>query len=215
MTEFIPGLELNRRFYWEAVRPLLDQYFPHLFHSAALIGHGSEVLGFDTPMSMDHDWSLRLLLFLREQEIEALREPLRTMLAQHLPVHFLGFPVHRVELSDEPGIFTMQADDSGPVNHNVQPVTLRNEVLRLSGWDLAEPLQPADWLSIPSQVLRSLVAGAVYYDGLGELTTLRQALAWYPHDVWLYLLACGWQRIGQEEPFVGRAGAVGDELGSA
>ena len=60
-----------------------------------------------------------------------------------------------------------------------------------------------------------MVAGAVYYDGLGELTALRQALAWYPQDVWLYLLACGWQRIGQEEPFVGRAGAVGDDLGSA
>jgi len=56
---FIPGLELSRRFYWEAVRPVLDAEFPGLRHSAALIGTGSEVLGFDTPMSSDHHWGPR------------------------------------------------------------------------------------------------------------------------------------------------------------
>lgn len=43
---------------------------------------------------------------------------------------------------------------------------------------------------------------------------MRAQLAWYPHDVWLYLLAAQWQRVSQQEPFVGRAGEVGDELGS-
>lgn len=40
-------------------------------------------------------------------------------------------------------------------------------------------------------------------------------LAWYPRDVWLYVLACQWQRIWQEEPFPGRCAEAGDELGSA
>ena len=53
---FIPGIELCRRFYWEAVRPVLDTEFPGLPHTAALIGPGSEVLGFDTEMSADHNW---------------------------------------------------------------------------------------------------------------------------------------------------------------
>ncbi|TDE19605.1 DUF4037 domain-containing protein, partial [Nonomuraea mesophila] len=43
----------------------------------------------------------------------------------------------------------------------------------------------------------------------------RQALRWYPGDVWRYVLACQWRRIAQEEPFPGRCGEVGDELGSA
>ena len=38
---------------------------------------------------------------------------------------------------------------------------------------------------------------------------------YYPRDVWLYLLACGWDRIGQEMPLMQRAGYTGDELGSA
>jgi hypothetical protein len=50
---------------------------------------------------------------------------------------------------------------------------------------------------------------------VGELTALRAQLAWYPRDVWLYLLACGWARIGQEEHLMPRTGFVGDELGSA
>jgi hypothetical protein len=36
------------------VRPVLDAHFPGLAHSAALIGDGSDVLGFDTPVSRDH-----------------------------------------------------------------------------------------------------------------------------------------------------------------
>ncbi len=39
-------------------------------------------------------------------------------------------------------------------------------------------------------------------------------MAWYPDDVWLWLLACQWQRIGQEEAFVGRTAEAGDDLGS-
>jgi hypothetical protein len=44
---------------------------------------------------------------------------------------------------------------------------------------------------------------------------VRAKLAYYPRDVWLYLLAAQWQRVSQQEAFVGRAGEVGDEPGSA
>jgi len=54
----------------------------------------------------------------------------------------------------------------------------------------------------------------VYYDGIG-LNTVRARFDYYPHDVWVYLMAAGWNRIGQEEHLMGRAGSVGDELGSA
>jgi Domain of unknown function (DUF4037) len=59
-----------------------------------------------------------------------------------------------------------------------------------------------------------VTAGDVFHDGPGELSRARGSLAWYPHDVWLHLLAGQWQRIGQEEPFPGRCAEAGDDLGS-
>jgi hypothetical protein len=67
---------------------------------------------------------------------------------------------------------------------------------------------------LPQQKLLEFTSGRVYHDGLGELGAMRARLAWYPRDVWLYLLAAQWQRISQQEPFVGRAAEVGDEIGS-
>jgi hypothetical protein len=53
---FVPGIRLAGEFYAEVVRPLLEAEFPGLAYAAALIGAGSEVLGFDTERSTDHDW---------------------------------------------------------------------------------------------------------------------------------------------------------------
>jgi hypothetical protein len=60
VVEFVPGLKLAELFYKEAVRPVLLKHFPRLRYSAALIGHGSEVLGFDTERSTDHHWGPRV-----------------------------------------------------------------------------------------------------------------------------------------------------------
>ncbi len=57
---FGPGLRLAGEFYAGAVRPVLDQAFPGLRYAAALLGPGSEMLGFGTGRSTDHDWGPRL-----------------------------------------------------------------------------------------------------------------------------------------------------------
>jgi hypothetical protein len=80
MPDFIKGLELSRLFFEEAVRPALAAEFPSLRYAAALLGTGSEVLGFDTEMSADHGWGPRVDLFLKEEDFDArdsIREALR------------------------------------------------------------------------------------------------------------------------------------------
>ena len=213
MPRFIPGIELSRRFYEESVHPLLAEDFPRLAYAAALIGPGSEVLGFDSEMSMDHDWGPRLLLFVREEDAR-LREAIGDMLSKRLPATFAGFPVSLpLDASGSP-LRRLKHPLAGPIQHRVLTITLRDFGRVQLGCDLAQPLQVADWLSIPTHALGEVVAGAVYHDGIGELMELRERFAWYPHDVWLYLLASGWQRIGQEEHLMPRAGFMGDELGS-
>ncbi|MEM5775305.1 MAG: DUF4037 domain-containing protein, partial [Anaerolineaceae bacterium] len=99
------------------------------------------------------------------------------------------------------------------VNHRVEIHTLPSYCVELFGWDPTEPLSAADWLTFPQQKLLAFTAGAVYHDDL-DLAGLRQRLGYYPRDMWLYLLAAAWARIGQEEHLTGRAGYAGDELGS-
>jgi hypothetical protein len=82
------------------------------------------------------------------------------------------------------------------------------------GFDPLGEITTRDWLATPQQILLEVTRGAVFHDGPGGLTRAREALAWYPEDVWLWLITCQWRRIDQEEPFVGRAAEVGDELGS-
>lgn len=66
MSAFMPGVRLAGLFYRDAVRPIMERAFPGLPYAAALLGPGSEVLGYDTERSTDHDWGPRLLLFLRD-----------------------------------------------------------------------------------------------------------------------------------------------------
>jgi hypothetical protein len=211
---FRPGLELCQRWYEEAVRPVLAAHFPGLPYAAARIGAGSEVLGFDTAMSMDHDWGPHLQLFLRDADAP-LMPAVGEALVRELPPSFAGFPVRL----SEPGQQQDEHDAAGrppdPRHDAVWLTTCRAFCWAHLRYDSDAPLSAADWLTIPAQRLLEASAGAVYHDDAGELTALRARLAYYPHDVWLYLLAAGWARIGQEEHLMPRAGSVGDELGSA
>ena len=215
MTHFIPGLRLSAEFFHEAVAPILAVDFPGVPYSAALIGSGSEVLGFDTEMSSDHHWGPRVMIFLRDADYARQHEPMRQALSQQLPRAFRGFPTNFTPPDPEDhGTQLLQAADAGPLNHRVDIFTLRSFWLDYLNFDIDHELEPIDWLSFPEQKLRSLVAGAVFHDEIG-LDTIRERFGYYPFDVWLYLLAAGWARIGQAEHLMGRAGFVGDEIGAA
>lgn len=212
---FLLGLELARRFYWEAVRPVLDAEFPGLRHAAALIGSGSEVLGFDTPMSADHHWGPRAMLFVAEPDYEARRGAIREVMRWKLPRRFAGYPTNFSEPNpDDNNTQLLREADTGPINHRVETYTMAGFFRGYLGFDITGEITPADWLTFGEQKLRTVTAGAVFHDEIG-LGAMRARFGYYPHDVWLYLLASGWQRIGQEEHLMGRAGYVGDEIGSA
>jgi hypothetical protein len=102
-----------------------------------------------------------------------------------------------------------------PPRHWVEVAGLCGWLTGQLGFDPTRPVTTADWLATPTQQLAEVTGGAVFHDGPGDLGRARDRLAWYPRDVWLYVLACQWQRIAQEEAFPGRCAEVGDELGAA
>jgi hypothetical protein len=213
MTEFVPGLQLSEALYREAVAPILEREFPGLVHSAARIGTGSDVLGFDTVRSTDHEWGPRLLLLLPETDAATHGPAIVVTLRHALPREIRGYPTN-FGPTHEAGVSVLQQVESGPVEHKVEVTTLSQFLQERLGIPSAHELDVLDWLTFSEQSLLEVTAGAVFHDGLGTLAETRRLLAYYPHDIWLYLLAAQWARISQQEPFVGRTGEVGDELGS-
>lgn len=211
---FVPGLALNRAFFRVVVRPLLANRWPQLRYAAALVGSGSEVLGFDTPRSADHSWGLRFQLFLAERDLPRCQRTVRDLLARRLPRSFAGHSTHWAPAAGEDGIRVPRAIAIGPVDHGVEITSVKRFFTAHFGFDPTRRLASVDWLLMPQQRLLTTVRGEVYHDGLGELSALRRRLIWYPDPVWRYLLAAQWARIGQEEPFPGRCAEVGDDLGS-
>jgi Domain of unknown function (DUF4037) len=212
---FIPGLELSRIFYEEAVRPILDRRFRGLTHGAGRLHTGSDVLGFDTPRSMDHDWGPKTTLFLAEADCTGpLVDEILRVLGEELPFEVRGYSTHIARPEVDGG--AMAHATRRPITHGVNVTTAPRFFRRYLRVDpLAdEGLRAEEWLAIPEQHLRTVTRGGVFHDGTGELTRARERLRWYPRDVWLYLLAAQWRRIEQEEPFMGRCGEVGDEVGS-
>jgi uncharacterized protein DUF4037 len=207
---FLPGLELSRTFYEQAVRPIVRGVFPQLRYSAARIGSGSEVLGFDTERSADHEWGPRLELFVSDDDLLVVGEQLPAVLSERLPRTHLGWSTH-FGPADE-AIHRMEPAD-GPVRHRVGVNSLGAWSHERLGFDARREVTDLDWLATSGQRLAEVVGGAVFHDGLAELGLLRQRLRWYPDDVWRFVLAGQWQRIAQEEAFPGRCAEVGDELG--
>jgi predicted N-acetyltransferase YhbS len=199
---YIPGLQLAREFYAAVVRPLLEEHFPQVPYAAALLGPGSEVVGFDSRRSTDHDWGPRLQVFLTDRDATQ-AGAVTAMLADRLPVSFRGYPV---------AFPTQKRGDTA--RHRVEVAGLGGWLTGQLGFDPRREVALLDWLATPAQRLAEFTAGEVFHDEPGELTRVRARLGWYPRDVWLYLLACQWQRIGQEEAFPGRCAEVGDDLGS-
>jgi hypothetical protein len=191
---FVPGIELARAYYDEVAAPLIGD----VPHAAARLGWGSDVLGYDTERSTDHGWGPHLHVFVDAAEVDAVRG----RVFRGLPPEFRGWPTH------------FGWDDT-PEQPWVEVRPLYEWLIRHLGCDPRPRPSSLQWLLLPQQLLLGVVGGGVFHDDSGELTALRSELEWYPDDLWLWLLACQWQRIGQEEPFVGRTFEVGDALGSS
>jgi hypothetical protein len=211
--EFLPGLTLARDFFAEIVQPLLAEKTPGVPYAAALIGPGSDALGFDTPVSCDHDWGPRLQLFLPERELPERAGLLDRVLASELPNEFRGFPTCFAP-ADTNGHRYPQANARPPIDHLIEITSVGRYSRRLLGFDPLAGMGVRQWLLAPQERLLELTGGEVFTDSVGELTSLREHVSYYPKQVWIYLMAAQWRKIAARESLVARAGVGGDDLGS-
>jgi hypothetical protein len=200
--EFIPGLQLGRMLYEEAGREIVERIVPRNAYGASFIGKGSDVLGLDSERSTDHDWGPRFQIFLDPDGADCTASRLGDELRRRLPSMFKGFAVgvpQSAETTARPNLIEIYTVSS-----------FLRRYLALS--DLGG-LQPLDWLTFPEQRLLEITSGEIFHDPSGALGRFRETLGEYPRDVWLYRMACQWQRLSQEEAFVGRCAETGDIIG--
>ena len=164
------GLELSRAFFEECGKPMLAEQFSDLmpYLAAGLFGSGSECFGYDDDVSRDHDFEPGFCLFLPEESVVDRRT---------------AFLLERA-YSKLPRIFR---GVSRPV---LQPVGgARRGVFRTTDFFqklIGSPdglLDLWDWLSVPEQALAEATNGEIYFDSLGEVTRIREALRYFPEDV--------------------------------
>ena len=215
---FIHGLDLSERFFFELVKPLLDQFYPSLEYTACRLGHGSDVLGFDTNQSRDHDWGPKFDLLLLENE--TLIEELERFFTEQLQEKFIcGYSTQFEPFIEDDGQMTLLnvVKPSSTTRHGIRLITMKQFFVDYLNYQI-DQIEPTieDWLTFPSQHLLTIARGRVFHNSPSiNVESIRVQLAYYPSEIWLYLIACTWQRIGQEEHLMGRAGQVDDELGSA
>jgi len=178
------GLELSEKFYKECGEPMLRERFPELLPLIAvgLVGGGSECLGYDDDISRDHDFEAGFCVFLPDETIVDRKAEFELERAySYLPKEFMGYK--RSGLS--------------PVGGNRHGVMRTAEFFKSKTGTTDGVLSVGDWFFIPEQSLAEATDGKIFYDGLGEVTAIRERLAYMPSDVRLKKLAGNLLLMGQ------------------
>ena len=214
MPEFVKGLDLCQAFFEDIARPIIAAVCPNLRYSAAVIGYGSDVLGFDDAMSTDHMWGPRFQLFLPADGFSDDQSRLAEAFARGFPAQFKGYSVHfSAPDPDDRGVQVPAPVTEGRVNPLVEYHTLESFFEGYLGYTPGKDIPAAQWLTFSEHRLLGVTAGQVFHDDLG-LNAVREPLRYFPRDVWLWMMAAQWIMLGEEEAFSGRTGYVGDEIGS-
>ncbi len=164
------GLELARGFFESCGRPMLEEQFPELlpFLAAGLFGSGSECFGYDDELSRDHDFEPGFCLLLPEEAIVDRRcEFLLERAYAKLPKEYMG--VSRAVML--------------PVGGARHGVLRTADFFQRTVGAANGALTLGQWLSLPEQALAEATNGELFFDNWGEVSRIREQLAYFPEDV--------------------------------
>ena len=210
------GLDLCKKYFFECVKPIIDEKFSSVYdindyYSCALIGWGSDVLRNDDEFSRDHEWGPRLLIFVDEEHKYAIPE-LDLLLNKYVPVDFSGFKTRFV--FDEDGIrvpysCTNENDNKDNKNENENKGVVNIDFFIYDGYikdflGVTAPESDLDWLCIPENKLFEITSGEIFYDANNLLQKkLKVYRDYYPLDIWKYRLAYLWENISWDIDTIG------------
>ena len=170
------GLEISEKYYLEFGKNMLETEFPDILDKLAvgLLGSGSECFGFDDETSRDHDFEPCFCIFIPDESIiDRKTEFLLERAYAKLPKEFMG----------------LKKSLLSPVGGS------RHGVIRTSDFIMSKTgtpdgnLSTMGWLLSDENALSEVTNGKVFFDGFGEITKIRENLAYLPEDIRLKKLA--------------------------
>ena len=169
------GIELSEAFFEEYGKPVLES-FPEVrpYLAVGLAGSGSECFGFDDETSRDHDFEPGFCIFLPGEDIVDRKSAFALERAYaKLPREYCGFRRSLMQ----------------PVGGARHGVLRTGEFFTAHAGTADGVMKLQDWLSVPEYSLAEAVNGKLFLDNYGEVSRIREALAYYPEDVRLKKLA--------------------------
>lgn len=183
------GMELARRFWEQAGKPMLQSRYPDYAERIAvgLVGYGSECFGFDDALSCDHDFTPRFCLWLTDEDYAAIGTALQE-------------DYERIAHAWRSEHSSADLPDS-PTTPRAQGTMRRDGVFRigdffetLTGYREAPPQDaPHEWLALDESTLATATNGRIFADALGIFSKTRQGFTFMPEDVRLSLIS---RRLG-------------------
>lgn len=163
------GLELAEKYYEAYGRAMIKEQFPQIADqtAAGLVGPGSECLGFDDEISMDHDYGPSFCIWLPRETYAQYGKQMQAAY-EALPQEFMGFSGRVCEETGQGRVGVLCLDDfySG-----------------LLGYDRA-PVTDQEWLTVSEESLATATSGRVFEDRLGRFSMIRnELLQYYPQRV--------------------------------
>ncbi len=163
------GLEISKEFYLQYGKPMLEEQFSDVIDRIAvgLAGDGSECLGYDDEISLDHDIDAGFCLWITAEDHEKFGFKLERAYAK-LPKEFMG----------------LKRSFFSPVGGNRHGViTVEDFYTRFLGAPDA-PDSIERWLYTPTSSLLAASNGEVFADKSGAFSSVREKLKnGYPEDI--------------------------------
>ena len=177
------GLELAEKYYEAYGRPMLETKFSDIMDQAAvgLVGQGSECLGFDDAISMDHDYGPSFCIWL-PRDIYVQYGAAMQAEYDALPQEFMGFSGRVAEEQGQGRVGVLCIEDFYAGILGRDTVLLTNQ----------------DWLTLSEADLATATNGKVFEDRLGKFSEIRDGLLqYYPREVWIRRLVQSMAKAAQ------------------
>lgn len=175
----LKGLELCQKYYEAYGQKMIDEQFSEYrqYMAVGLFGFGSDCLGYDDAISQDHDFGPGFCIWLPRDIYQKIGSQLQVAY-DLLPSQFMGYQRKTSRQGQgRVGVFVIE-DFFNQFLYRI-PHTLEQ------------------WLYVDENALLACTNGRIFVDNYGEVTRIRQSLAYYPEDIRIKKIARAIAKMAQ------------------